>query len=265
MSNYKINLSHAEILIKCDEIAKKYQFIHDLFANGLVNCTHRHYGRSLTYTFHIAELCGYDEFDIIEFGVGPVPNGLIDFKNLINIIQEQAKTNFKVNIFGFDRNEGMPAPSSYKDHPEIWNEKLWGIEPLTHINAPFAKIYDGDLDSMIKEYSNNLYKTSSKIGFISFDLDQYQGTKIATEILKIDSKFLFPCLPMYWDDLYDTPLMSEFSGPGLALDEFNQENSLRKIDTKKFAIGTTAFLQVLDHPMRTQQEKPLYPLYLRNF
>lgn len=266
MKNYTSELSISEVILKTDDMTKKYDKIYKLISDGQVRCRNVQYGFGLVYSFHIAELCGYNEFDIIEFGVSPVPNGLIDLKNISDQIQAHAGTNFKINIIGFDRESGMPMPSSYKDHPEIWQENLWGIEPLTFTNAKFAKIYSGELHDTVQEYIDSIKETSSRIGFIVFDLDQYQGTKVATNILKIDPKYIFPCLPMFWDDLYSTPLMSEYTGPFLAAKEFNEENDARKIDLKQLYMQYfTSFLQVLDHPMRTGQEKPTYPLFLKHF
>ena len=266
MKNYTADITFSDALNHTNTVTLKYENINKLICNNTISTRNVMYGFGLVYAFHIAELCGYEEFDILEFGVGPVPNGLLDLRSTADKIQKVANTNFKMNIIGFDRLQGMPKPSSYKDHPEIWYENLWGVDQSTIDKAPYAKIYAGELQDTIKEYTNNLSNTNSKIGFIVFDLDQYQGTKIATEILKIDAKLLFPCLPIFLDDLYTTPLMSEFTGPYLAAKEFNDENNIRKIDLKQMNLNyTTSFLQVLDHPIRTGELQPYYPLFLKHF
>ena len=263
MNNYTIDLQFHEIIEVVDKIFRKYERIVKSISKGELNCRNNMYGFGLAYSFYISELCGYKEFDIIEFGVGPVPNGLLDLKTSAEKIQTLAGTDFKFNIIGFDRTHGMPKATSYKDHPEIWPENVWGIHNNTISDAPYAKIYDGELRETIPRYIKNLETRNSKIGFISFDLDQYQGTKIATNILKIDTNFLMPLVPMFWDDLESNPLMSEFTGPYLAAKEFNTENKLRKVDLKQLDFYyTTSFLQVYDHPYRNGLEKPLYPLFL---
>lgn len=265
MNNYTIDLQFDEIIEEVDKIFRKYKRIVKSIYEGELNCRNKSYAFGLVYSFYISELCGYTEFDIIEFGVGSAPKGLLDLKTSAEKIQTLAATDFKFNIIGFDRTDGMPKATSYKDHPEIWHENVWGINENTILDAPYAKIYDGELQETIPRYIKDLEVRNYKIGFISFDLDQYQGTKIATNVLKIDTNFLMPLVPMHWDDLKFNPLMSEFTGPYLAAKEFNTENELRKVDLKQLDIYyTTSFLQVYDHPYRNGLEKSLYPLFLCN-
>src|ERR1017187_1141497 len=72
-----------------------------------------------------AKKLGYKRVSVFEFGVA-AGAGLLNIQALAERIE--ATTGIGFNIFGFDTGTGMPPPTSYKDHPELYQA---GDFPIT--------------------------------------------------------------------------------------------------------------------------------------
>ena len=67
------------------------------------------------------------------------------------------------------------------------------------------------------------------IGFVSIDLDLYSSTRDALRLLALPDKRMLWHVPLYFDDI--TFLFNhKFAGELLAIEEFNRDNALVKID-----------------------------------
>jgi len=66
------------------------------------------------------------------------------------------------------------------------------------------------------------------IGFVALDVDYYSSAKRALDILKGRPESYLPVVPVYLDDI-GVDGSNPWTGELLAVDEFNQENALRKI------------------------------------
>ena len=66
-------------------------------------------------------------------------------------------------------------------------------------------------------------------GFIACDVDLYSSTKRRARLLTLPGRRMLRRVPMYFDDI-DFIFNHRFAGELLAIEEFNKENPLIKID-----------------------------------
>ena len=201
---------------------------------------------------------GLDGITVIEFGVA---NGRGLMAMIMYAEKISKELDIKINILGYDSGEGMPNFTNYKDHPELYT---LGDFPMIHKDQLLkflpqnAKLVFLDLikDSWLN--SNIEYP----IGFISIDVDYYSSTiSIINKLLEIDSNLLLPNTLMYFDDVI-LDNHNSYQGELLAIKDFNNKDSLRKIEQYsqnlrhtrmfKFAhwIDNMYQLHVLDHHYR---------------
>ena len=84
------------------------------------------------------------------------------------------------------------------------------------------------------EFAQDGLTHDAPLGFAAFDLDYYSSTKRALQLMSDPdpSKYLF--LPfLYFDDIV-LPSYSDWAGELLAINEFNAEHELRKIQQYRF-------------------------------
>jgi len=210
-----------------------------------------------------AKCLGLDHIDVIELGVA---NG----GGLLSLIEhsEFYRNEFDIEftITGFDVGNGMPPPVDYRDHPELWLPGDFRVD----INTLLEKINNratlviGDVKNTIPEFCNDF---SGVLGFVSVDLDQYTSTINAFPLFQMDAKRYLPAMPLYFDDVETSFMFNPFCGEELALTEFNQKNEVRKICKKSSIYNIPNFyaLHVLDHPICTGKETPLYPFSMEPF
>ena len=139
--------------------------------------------------------------------------------------------NIDYQIIGFDSGEGMPKPIDFRDHPELYRKGDFPPLKLKDVKLPpNTRIIYGDIKDTLEEFNQEISNQNqpSKIGFISIDLDYYSSSKNCFEILKIMSENFLSKVPMYFDDI-NKPEHNIYCGELLAIEEFNEENSKRKI------------------------------------
>jgi hypothetical protein len=196
---------------------------------------------------------------IIEFGVAS-GWGILNMIECADLIT--AETGVAFNIVGFDTGAGLPAVEGHKDHPEIWNVGDFAMEErefLTRRIDGRAKIVWGDIDKTIDAFAAGVSE-DAPIGFISVDVDIYSGTKSALRCLTREPGKYLPAVSMYFDDV-SFFTANRWCGELAAIDEFNHENDLRKIDRDRSLPGTRPHpakrwydamyvCHILDHPAR---------------
>ena len=87
----------------------------------------------------------------------------------------------------------------------------------------------GDVSETCKTFFDKY--NAAPVGCIFNDLDYYSSTRDSFNIFNSDSSHLLPRIFMYFDDIIgdNTWLSSEFAGELLAIEEFNRNNSTKKI------------------------------------
>jgi hypothetical protein len=88
-----------------------------------------------------------------------------------------------------------------------------------------ARLILGDVKTTLPSFSRD---KPDPIAFISFDLDYYSSTRHALRILEADPALLLPRVHCYFDDITGYTY-SDYNGERLAMAEFNQEHTSRKI------------------------------------
>jgi hypothetical protein len=207
-----------------------------------------------------ARYFGRNEVTVVEFGVASGA-GLTNMVDLANVIEQGTRVKF--HIFGFDTGAGLPQINGYKDHPEIWNAGDFATEDRSTLENRLngnAQIIWGDIEQTIEPFVVRL-TDRAPVGFISVDVDIYSGTRSALKILDGRASCYLPAVSMYFDDV-SFFFANRWAGELAAIEEFNEQNKLRKIDQDR-SLGSgwrhepprgwhsrTYICHLFDHPAR---------------
>jgi hypothetical protein len=202
---------------------------------------------------------GIKKLKVIEFGVA-AGAGLMNLCMIGKRVTDCTGVEFE--FYGFDTGKGMPAPQSFRDHPELYKE---GDYPMNFagLQAALPKnchLVIGEVEKTLPEFTASL-SGEAPIGFMSLDFDYYFSSKQALEVLKGRPECYLPNTILYLDDIEEESHNS-FCGELLAVHEFNSENKYRKIERYHFLrsyrimraarwIDHMFILHVLDHRVRT--------------
>jgi hypothetical protein len=205
-----------------------------------------------------ARLLGLKSVTAIEFGVANGA-GLLNICKIAHRVTRETGIAFR--IAGFDTGAGLPPPRDYRDHPEYYCD---GDYPMNHdalrqLLPPNAELLLGNLQDTVPTFVERL-TDESPIGFVSIDVDYYWSTKDALRIFAGRPENYLPTTTVYLDDV-TAEGTNPWCGELLAINEFNDENELRKICQFNFLRNNRLFknanwidhiftLHVFDHRMR---------------
>jgi hypothetical protein len=172
---------------------------------------------------HLAKAIGIERVSIIEFGVAG-GNGLISLERVAQKLEPIFGV--KIDVYGFDTGVGLPKPQDYRDQPNLWTEAAFcmDFEKLKN-RLKKAQLIVGLVEDTVPRFAHS---TPAPIAFISFDLDYYSSTMHAFKLLEADPALLLPRIHCYFDDIMAFTF-SDYTGERLAISEFNQSHSMRKI------------------------------------
>lgn len=186
-----------------------------------------HYGFCIFQAARLASLLKYPKISVVEFGCGG-GNGLLDAEMHI----EEVTKIFPVSIelYGFDAGSGLPPPRDYRDMPHYFRTGLYKMDRQSlEQKLKRAKLVIGDT----KETSAGFFQTydPAPIACVFHDLDFYSSTRDSFALFDGDPSRFLPRVFMYFDDIIgdDTWLCNEYTGERLAINEYNQKNTTRKI------------------------------------
>jgi hypothetical protein len=165
----------------------------------------------------------------IEFGVAG-GNGLVVAEQHIQWVQRE--TGVAIELYGFDSGEGLPPPEDYRDLPFGWRAGFFKMDRaalerrLTMSRLIFGNVRD-TVSSFFERYN------PAPVGCIFHDLDFYSSTRDSFKLLEAPSERLLPRIYNYFDDIIgsDLGLQSDFVGQRLAIREFNDSHTDRKMAT----------------------------------
>jgi hypothetical protein len=223
--------------------------------SGSLDLGRRWYAQSLALGVLEAIHCGYEKIFAAELGVYRGA-GLLDLCKAAKFFRDEF--DLEIIVYGFDTGFGLPKLDSYRDHPEWWNKggfEMGDPEVLRRQLPDYAKLALGDVSDTIPTCLQEI--GDARIAFVAVDLDLYSSTKRAMSLFTASPETYLPAVPLYFDDMINSLVYNPWCGEELAINEFNQENSLRKIarnDT--FRIHNFHVLHVFDHPLRTGQRSP---------
>jgi hypothetical protein len=207
---------------------------------------------------------GIRRVTVVELGVAS-GTGLL---NLCEIgARVTKKTGIEFRLVGFDTGEGMPPPSDYRDHPELYKEGWFPMdrEALVSSLPENAEIRFGPVGETIRPFAEAL-EPEAPLAFVTLDVDFYSSSRDALCLFEGPPEGYLAVVPVYVDDiaLYTH---TRFAGELLAIREFNDEHELRKLDWDWNLRNTRVFknaewlthmfkLHVLDHPERRDLSRP---------
>jgi hypothetical protein len=188
-----------------------------------------HYGHCIFEAVQLANRLGYPNISVVEFGCGG-GNGLL---NAEMHIAEVSKVfpNVHVELYGFDMGTGLPPPlKDYRDFPHYFRPGQYVMDPvMVQKKLNIGKLVLGNVKDTCKTFFTDF--NPAPIGCIFHDLDFYSSTSDSFTLFEADGKHFLPRVFMYFDDIIgdDTWLANEYAGEMLAIEEFNQAHSLKKI------------------------------------
>lgn len=188
---------------------------------GLVPRPHYAYGmRSAAWEARRLGLAG---ITVIEFGVAG-GNGLVAMEEHADSIERE--TAVKIRVVGFDSGGGLPAPETYKDAPFLWAGGDFAMDQdKLRSRLRRAELVIGDVRDTVAGFVSSV-NPDQPVGFVSFDLDYWSSTVSAFDIFRSDIQ---ACLPRVWCYFDDIIAMIPDIGELLAIDEFNEEFTDRKV------------------------------------
>jgi hypothetical protein len=226
---------------------------------GLV--TRANYTYGMLRAADTAAFFGKSEVTVCEFGVA-TGMGLTNMTEVAALIQ--AETGVRFRVVGFDTGAGLPPPTGYKDHPELWSGGDFAMEDPALLIAKLkgkAELILGDINDTIDAFTATL-TPACPLGFVSIDVDIYSGTVSALRALGGSPESYLPAISFYLDDVGS--YFSNFAcGELCAVNEHNQAHPTRPIDIDRSLPGrrpdavaawyrSMYVCHVLDHPFRIQ-------------
>jgi len=206
-----------------------------------------------------ARLLGLKKVTLLEFGVA-TGAGLL---NICKIAEKVTRrTGVEFDVLGFDTGTGMPPPQSYRDHPDLYQAGDFPMNhaALSHLLPANARLIIGEIAQTVPDFLEQV-SAEAPIGFISIDVDYYTSTKDTLGVLEGTPVQYLPKTVIYLDDV-ELESHNSWCGELLAVNEFNDEHELRKIERHAFLRSRRIFrnapwidhiftLHILDHPTRS--------------
>ena len=183
------------------------------------------YAFGLNEAFKGALKVGAKEIIIIEFGVA-AGAGLFNLAYIASKLSKIYGVDYQ--IVGFDTGKGMPDAIDYRDHPEKYRKGDFPSLKLQEAELPKnTRVIYGEINETVSSFLNS-NEMKTKIAFVSIDVDYYSSTKDCLKLFEIDSNFFLPSTILYLDDVNNID-HNAYCGELLAINEFNEENKIRKI------------------------------------
>jgi hypothetical protein len=175
-----------------------------------------------------AKRLGIARISALEFGVAG-GTGLCT----IEAIAEELETftGVKIDVYGFDTGQGLPAAPDPRDLPYVWQRGFYKMdEAALRKKLRRAKLILGPVAETVGGFVTS--HSPAPVGFISFDMDYYTSTMDAFRLFDENPPATFlPRVFCYFDDIIgrDEELHCEFVGELLAIEEFNRRHEQKKI------------------------------------
>jgi hypothetical protein len=220
----------------------------------------------------LARELGIGEVTLVEFGVA-AGAGILNICEIASRVTRE--TGVKFRVFGLDTGKGMPPPQSYRDHPEIYQQGDFPMDPeaLRRALPSNATLVIGELRDTVGPLLRDV-SPAAPIGFVSIDVDYHSSTRDALAVFDGAPTQYLPRVQVYLDDL-EHPSHNSWCGERRAVLEFNERHELRKIEQHAFLKSYRIFrnarwidhmftLHALDHPSRATLVQERRPTVLTN-
>jgi hypothetical protein len=187
-----------------------------------------HYAYGVQQAALLAQRLKVARISVLEFGVAG-GRGLVELARMASLATKA--TGVTIDLYGFDRGEGLPKPHDFRDLPYIWREGEFSMD-LAALRAkiPSAKLVMGDIERTIPTFLQS--GTVAPIGFVSIDVDYYSSTVAALQLFRGDPRSFLPRVFCYFDDTVgddDQTIHCEYVGELRAIKEFNESTNNTKV------------------------------------
>jgi len=187
-----------------------------------------HYAYGVQQAAVLAQRLKIPRISVIEFGVAG-GQGLVELDRMARLATEA--TGVAIDVYGFDRGEGLPKPNDFRDLPYIWREGDFRMDlPALRAKVPSAKLVLGDIEATIPTFLQS--ESVAPVGFVSIDVDYYSSTVAALKLFRGDPQSYLPRVFCYLDDTVgddDQIVHCEYVGELRAIKEFNESSDKIKI------------------------------------
>jgi hypothetical protein len=204
-----------------------YEFIYYWLNTKFVEMARQGFSRphiwGILQGVNLAKALGIPRVSIVEFGVAG-GNGQIQMERIATTVEKIFDVH--IDIYGFDTSKGLPAPTDYRDLPNLCSEGLYKMD-LDKLRARLvkAKLVLGDIKDTITEF---IQSRPAPIAFIACDLILYTSTVSALRLLDASENLLLPRIHCYFDDVLGFT-SGDCNGERLAIHEFNRTHDMRKL------------------------------------
>jgi hypothetical protein len=170
-----------------------------------------------------AKVLGIPRISVMECGVAG-GNGLIAMEYAADLAEQELGVG--IDVWGFDTGAGLPPPLDYRDQPNLWAESNFRMD----VDKLKKRLRRAQLKLGLIGETMPIFLASNPapIGFISIDVDYYTSTLDVFKALEANQSALMPRIHCYFDDITGFT-HSEFTGERLAINEFNDSHTTRKI------------------------------------
>lgn len=175
----------------------------------------------------LASLLGHDRVSVIEFGVaGGV--GLLALEQHAAWVERIFPV--KIEIYGFDTGEGLPALQDYRDVMYHFQPGFYRMDKeVLEKRLTRAKLVFGNVAETAKTFFEKF--DPAPIGAVAHDFDFYSSTMDGLSLFDAPEKYLLPRIFCYFDDVLgeDVELYGDHTGERLAITDFNQSHPSQKL------------------------------------
>ena len=176
----------------------------------------------------LAQRLGVSRISVIEFGVAG-GRGLVELDRIAKLATKS--TGVGIDVYGFDRGEGLPKPIDYRDLPYVWRQGDFTMNVgALKARAPTAELVLGDIEDTVPSFLAE--RNPAPIGFVSVDVDFYSSAAASLELFKGDHEYFLPRVFCYFDDTIgddDQVSHNDFVGELCAISEFNNSETQMKL------------------------------------
>ena len=234
--------------------------------------TRQHLAFGLLRAADDAKQLGITKVTAVEFGVA-TGAGLFNMCEIARRVT--VATGIEFSIVGFDSGTGMPPARDYRDHPEYFTAGDFpsDADAIKRRLPSNAQLIVGDVTHTVPEFVRALHP-SAPLGLAVIDVDYYWSTKECLPVFLGPPECYLPVTTVYLDDV-EFSGMNKWCGELLAIEEFNAEQTHRKIAPMNFLRPGRIFrnakwidhmfsLHVLDHPVRSTVRSAGSPAIIAN-
>jgi len=214
------------------------------------------YTWGLLHAAYLAKAVGLQKMSAIEFGVAG-GLGLLSMEKSAAHVEKALGV--EIEVHGFDTGRGLPKPIDYRDLPNLYEESTYMMDrPALERRLQRAKLWIGLISETLPSFMTS---SPAPVGFAAIDVDLYSSTVDVLKLFEADPSLLLPRVHCYFDDIMGATC-AEFNGERLAIAEFNQANSLRKLSpiyglryfvprrmSDDIWTEMTYLAHILDHPL----------------